>query len=148
MKRYLLLVLSALIFISCLAGCGEETVPKDTELETLEPQKGTTLEKRTDIEGFEFITTYDTGNYDLSRWRITDSKTLNITAGVKNLPEGTTVFIEHVHIDIGLKSTDAQLDGQPQDSMDAAWHGTSQEGYWISEKYPYQLQFSIAGYRR
>ena len=65
------LICAMLITISLLlTGCDEmETVPEEKNLEVLSPLKGNSLEKRHEIEGFEFITTYDTGDYDLSRWR-------------------------------------------------------------------------------
>ena len=99
------LICAMLVAISLLfTGCNErETVPEEKKLEVLSPLKGNSLEKRHEIEGFELITTYDTGDYDLSRWRITDSKVINMTAKVDNLPDGTTVMIEHVHIDMSLK---------------------------------------------
>ena len=150
MKRCIALVLLvALTF--CLAGCmdmEEETVPEEKNLEVLSTLQGSTLEKTHDIEGFEFITTYDTGNYDLSRWRITDSKVINMSAEVANVPEDATVLIEHVHIDMSLKSTNPQLDGLSQDYMDDSYHGTSQDGFFISDKYPYQNKFAIEGFSK
>ena len=106
MKRYFALVLMVVLLAFSLTGCMEvETVPEEKNLEVLNPLKGSTLEKTHEIEGLEFITTYNTGDYDLSRWRITDSKVINMTAEVTNVPEGATVLIEHVHIDMSLKST-------------------------------------------
>ena len=130
MKRYWIVILAIVLTLSLaialtlsLAGCGEETVVKEENLEELNPLRGNTLEKTHELEGFQFITTYDTGSYDLSRWRITDSKVVNMTAKVSGAPEGATVLIEHVHIDMSLKSTSAQ-------------------------KYPYQNQFAIEGYSK
>ncbi|CDE15124.1 putative uncharacterized protein [Clostridium sp. CAG:470] len=155
MKRYWIVILAIVLTLSLaialtlsLAGCGEETVVKEENLEELNPLRGNTLEKTHELEGFQFITTYDTGSYDLSRWRITDSKVVNMTAKVSGAPEGATVLIEHVHIDMSLKSTSAQLDGLSQDNMDDSYHGTSQDGFFISEKYPYQNQFAIEGYSK
>lgn len=146
MKRYLVLVLMVVLAFS-LTGCMEvETVPEENNLEVLNPLNGSTLEKTHEIEEIEFITTYSTGNYDLSRWRITDSKVINMTAEVTNVPEGATVLIEHVHIDMSLKSMDPQLDGLSQDSMDDSYHGTSQDGFFISDKYQYQNKFAIEGF--
>lgn len=148
MKRYLALVLMV-VFAFSLTGClDEETVSKEKNLEVLNALKGSTLEKTHEIEGLEFITTYDTGDYDLSRWRITDSKVINMTAMLKNVPEGATVLIEHVHIDMSLKSTDPQLDGLSQDYMDDSYHGTSQDGFFISDKYQYQNKFAIEGFSK
>lgn len=148
MKRYFALVLMVVLAFS-LTGCiGVETVPEEKNLEVLNTLNGSTLEKKHEIEGFEFITTYDTGDYDLSSWRITDSKVINMTAEVKNVPEGATVLIEHVHIDMSLKSTNPQLDGLSQDYMDDSYHGTSQDGFFISNKYQYQNKFAIEGFSK
>ena len=132
-----------------LTGCvEEETVPEEKNLEVLNALKGSTLEKTHEIEGFEFITTYNTGDYDLSRWRITDSKVINMTAEVTNVPEGATILVEHVHIDMSLKSTNPQLDGLSQDYMDDSYHGTSQDGFFISDEYQYQNKFAVEGFSK
>ena len=146
MKRCIALLL--VLFTLVLMGCGAETVPKEKSLEVLSPLKGNTLEKTHKIEDFEFITTYNTGKYDLSRWRITDSKVINMTAQVSNLPAGATVLIEHVHVDMSLKSTNPQLDGLSQDFMDDSYHGSSQDGFFINNKYPYQNKFAVEGFSK
>lgn len=149
MKRYFALVLMVVLLAFSLTGCMEaETVPEEKNLEALNALKGSTLEKTHEIEGLEFITTYNTGDYDLSRWRITDSKVINMTAEVTNVPEGATVLIEHVHIDMSLKSTNPQLDGLSQDYMDDSYHGTSQDGFFISDKYQYQNKFAVEGFSK
>lgn len=148
MKRYLALILVVVLAFS-LTGCmNVETVPEEKNLEVLNTLKGSTLEKTHEIEGLEFITTYNTGDYDLSRWRITDSKVINMTAEVINVPGGATVLIEHVHIDMSLKSTDPQLDGLSQDNMDDSYHGISQDGFFISDKYQYQNKFAVEGFSK
>ena len=148
MKRYLALILVVVLAFS-LTGCmNVETVPEEKNLEVLNTLKGSTLEKTHEIEGLEFITTYNTGDYDLSRWRITDSKVINMTAEVINVPEGATVLIEHVHIDMSLKSTDPQLDGLSQDNMDDSYHGISQDVFFISDKYQYQNKFAVEGFSK
>ena len=63
-----------------------------------------------------------------------------------NVPEGTTIFIEHVHIDMSLKSTNPQVDGMIQDSMDDSFHGNTQDGFFIDEKYSYNSKFAVEGY--
>ena len=96
----------------------------------------------------KLTTTYNTGDYNLKRWRITDSKVINMTAKLSNAPEGATVLIEHVHIDMSLKSKDPQLDGLAQDSMDDSYHGMSQDGFFIDEKYEYENTFAIEGFSK
>ena len=71
-----------------------------------------------------------------------------MTAEVINVPEGATVLIEHVHIDMSLKSTDPQLDGLSQDNMDDSYHGISQDGFFISDKYQYQNKFAVEGFSK
>ena len=150
MKRYLTLVLITIVLVFGLTGCTEpETVPEEKNLSVLNPLNGNTLEKTHKIDdGLEFITTYDTGDYNLSRWRVTDSKVVNMAAKVTNVPQGATVLIEHVHIDMSLKSTDPQLDGLSQDYMDDSYHGTSQDGFFVSEKYQYQNKFAVEGFSK
>ena len=148
MKRYFALVLMVVLAFG-LTGCmEEETVPEEKNLEVINTLKGSTLEKTHEIDGLKFITTYNTGDYDLSRWRVTDSKVINMTAKVTNVPKGATVLIEHVHIDMSLKSTNPQLDGLSQDSMDDSYHGTSQDGFFISDKYQYQNKFAVEGFSK
>lgn len=149
MKRYLAVVLAVVVIAFSLTGCIEvETVPKEENLQVLNPLNGNTLEKTHDIEGMKFVTTYDTREYDLSRWRITDSKVINMSAQVTNVPEGAVVLIEHVHIDMSLKSTNPQLDGLSQDSMDDSYHGTSQDGFFVNQDYKYENKFAIEGFSK
>ncbi len=149
MKRYLTLLIALVVLAFSLTGCiEEETVPKEENLQVLNPLNGNTLEKTHDVEGIEFVTTYDTGEYDLSRWRITDSKVINMSAKITNVPEGAVVLIEHVHIDMSLKSTNPQLDGLSQDNMDDSYHGTSQDGFFISQDYQYENKFAVEGFSK
>lgn len=64
----------------------------------------------------------------------------------KGLPEGTEVYIDHVHADISLKSTSAQINGITQDTMDDTFHGVSQDGFFINDTSEYYNIFSIEGY--
>lgn len=151
MKRILSLVLIICIGAFCLTGCElpePETVSKDETLPVLDQLSGNNLEQTHTVEGFEFVTTYNTGEYDLSKWRVTDSKVINMTAQVNNVPQGATVLIEHVHIDMSLKSTNPQLDGLTQDSMDDSYHGTSQDGFLVNNKYKYENKFAIEGFSK
>ncbi len=148
MKRIALLILTTIFTALLLVGCGEvETVPVERNLDRLNPLSGNVLTKEHQVEDFNFTTTYNTGSYNLSRWRITDSKVVNMKAKAEDVPEGTVVLVEHVHIDMGLKSTDPQLDGLLQDSMDNTYHGSSQDGFWIC-KYPYENNFVIVGFSK
>lgn len=149
MKRYLALLIALVVLAFSLTGCMEmETAPVEDNLHVLSPLSGNFLKETHDIEGMEFVTTYDTGDYDLGRWRVTDSKVINMTANIKYVPEGAVVLIEHVHIDMSLKSTDPQLDGLSQDNMDDSYHGTSQDGFFISQNYQYENKFVVEGFSK
>ena len=147
-KRYLTILVACALALG-ITGCEPvEEVPEDKKLEKLENLSGNRLEKTHDIDGMKLTTTYNTGDYNLKRWRITDSKVINMTAKLSNAPEGATVLIEHVHIDMSLKSKDPQLDGLAQDSMDDSYHGMSQDGFFIDEKYEYENTFAIEGFSK
>lgn len=149
MKKRYLAILAACTLALGITGCEPvEEVPEDKKLEKLETLSGNSLEKTHDIDGMKLTTTYNTGDYNLKRWRITDSKAINMTAKLSNIPEGATVLIEHVHIDMSLKSKDPQLDGLAQDSMDDSYHGKSQDGFFINEKYEYENTFAIEGFSK
>ena len=147
-KRYLTSLVACALALG-ITGCEPvEEVPEDKKLEKLENLSGNSLEKIHDIDGMKLTTTYNTGDYNLKRWRITDSQVINMTAKLSNAPEGATVLIEHVHIDMSLKSKDPQLDGLAQDSMDDSYHGMSQDGFFIDEKYEYENTFAIEGFSK
>lgn len=134
-----------------LIGCSEnEVVPveKDLPIIKMDSLKGNKLELLHEIEGFKFKTIYETGRYDFSKWRVTDSKNLKMSAVVEGVPEGTEVMIEHVHSDIYIKSISPQLDGLTQDYMDDSFHGVSQDGFPVSDKYAYENVFAIEGFSK
>lgn len=96
-------------------------------------QVGLSMEYRTD--------------YDVKSWRITDSKTLAFSAHLTGEPPaGTTVLIEHVHVDVALDARKAGVDGIKQDSMDDSLHTGTSEGFLVSAQYPYEDVFAIEGY--
>lgn len=146
MKKILYVLIIMIVSLS-LIGC-EETVPKDDtkNLQTLDSMEGNSLSFSKELEGINLTTEYSTGDYDIGKWLITDSKTLNMSLNIQSLPEGTEIFVEHVHADISLASNDAQLNGMPQDSMDDSYHANGQEGFHISTQYPYKEIFAIEGY--
>ncbi|MBO5353027.1 MAG: hypothetical protein J6A77_06975 [Lachnospiraceae bacterium] len=97
-------------------------------------------------ENFYLICTYDTGDYPFNTWRVTSNKTVNMAVNTSSLPEGYTVHIEHMHADIVLKSTEPQVDGITQDSMDDSDHRVPTKGFYIDENISYNNTFLIEGY--
>ena len=44
--------------------------------------------------------------------------------------------------------TNPQLDGLSQDNMDDSYHGTSQDGFLVSDEYQYQNMFAVEGFSK
>lgn len=153
MKKY---IIAFACMIILLTGCTyrQEVVERDTETDTIHMSTGADEIKRPELtqtlavkgEDFSLTCTYDLGNYNLSEWRVTDSKNVGMSVKTKDLPSGYEVYIDHVHADIVLKSTSTQIDGITQDSMDDTYHGISQDGFYIDDNSEYYNIFSIEGY--
>lgn len=154
MKRKTLALLTVIALAVCsLAGCTytEEVVEQDTETVALESDFESGQTKVLDtisVEGepFSLVCQYDTGDTPLSDWRVTSNKSVNMTVNTKDLPEGYSVHIEHMHADIALMATTPQVDGITQDSMDDSDHRNPTKGFPISDTVSYNNVFSIEGY--
>lgn len=142
MKKEILLIMLAVIMLFPAAQAGDDLTIVGDDKNDL---KNNILTQETPIEDFIFVTEYWTP-YDTTNWRITDCKTLFMKAYPKNLSEGKTIFVEHVHIDINLQSNVQFFDGWPQDSMDDKLHTGDQIGFWVNETYPYENIFAIEGF--
>ena len=145
-----LVVLMACVFLS---GCTytAEVVEKDTSTPVMETEYESGQTVVCDVirvadEPFSLACTYDTGDYLLDKWRVTANKSINMTVNTKGLPEGYTVHVEHVHADIILKSTEPQIDGITQDSMDDSDHRMPTNGFLINDSIAYNNVFAIEGY--
>lgn len=150
MKRTILAIFMALALTIIPTGCEEYLVEKDETTDTLSVNElgipSLSQELEIEDEDFTLICEYDTGNYPLENWKVTDSKAITMKVKTKGLPEGTEVYIDHVHADISLKSTSAQINGITQDTMDDTFHGVSQDGFFINDTSEYYNIFSIEGY--
>lgn len=147
MKRVwvVILIVCACLFLTTACLPEQEPLPeKDFSVLRNDLENGELVVPH-QVEDFKFLTKYST-NYDTKHWRITDSKSLNMRAWIEDYPEGLTVLVEHVHIDISLKSNELSLDGWSQDSMDDNIHGGLQPGFWITKEYPYENIFAIEGF--
>lgn len=144
MKKVIAFAFITMLILCGFSECGytQEVIPEDTYEYIL---TGTNASFSHYVEGIEVITSYDTNGYELSDWLLTDSKMISFSV---RLAESTTseVLMEHAHLDIRLKSYHPQLNGLSQDSMDDSYHGTSQDGFLITDKYSYNEIFSIDGY--
>lgn len=150
--RILLLVALALLTIGA-SECAPEAAPVEKGVPVLRNDlAGGDLEIKNPIPGenFVFVTKYST-DYDTTRWRITDYKTLRMEAWIDVVDpsqDAPQVFVEHVHVDCSIQSRLAGVDGLPQDSMDDSVHAGDQAGFWITEEYPYENVFIIEGYSK
>lgn len=152
MKKVILIVALAVITISTIlvGGCYEREQAPMSNLPVLDNSLSSgkyTVEGSIPGEEFIFYREYSTA-YNAKLWRITDPKSLTMKAWAQHLPAGAVVLVEHVHIDISLKSRYAALDGWPQDSMDDSVHGGLQPGFWITDIYPYENVFAIEGFSK
>ncbi len=151
-RRKLLYVISSFMMIGLLTGCNieKEVVEKDTSTKTIQtndigiPSLTQTLSIKD--EDFSLLVDYDICDYDLNKWRITDNKAVGMNVKTQNLPDGYEVSLDHVHADISLKSTEPQVNGITQDTMDDTYHGVDQDGFLINNDTEYYNIFSIEGY--
>ncbi len=142
-KRLIAIMVAGIICATLLAGCKEE---EETKTPTMCPVSGSVLESSEVVEkDMKLVTKYDI-DYSLDQWKITDSKMINISAKLENMPKNAEVLVEHVHIDMALKSTDLYLDGLAVNSMDDSFLGYSQDGFVISETYAYNNKFAVGGF--
>lgn len=153
MKKTLLAILLCCVIL--FTGCfyASEKVPVNTDLPKLNLTQGgltgNILELSHEVEGFVINTRYSIGNnYNFENWRITDNKSIKMQANVIGCPEGTIMLVEHIHVDMGLKAISPQLDGITQDSMDDSYHGVMQDGFLITNNYPYENIFAIEGFSK
>lgn len=152
-KNEAVVLIAVLLCATMLEGCTytSEAVERDTETAVIESNYDTGQTQVADEiavrgEPFMLVCTYDTGDYPLDAWRVTSNKSINITVNTKNLPEGYTVHIEHMHADIVLKSVEPQIDGITQDSMDDSDHRVPTKGFPISDEVSYGTTFAVEGY--
>ncbi len=158
-KNMITLIMILVLGVSCLTGCSYETETvnnelNDTNKNSVVLQDNKYADGQTKVideinipgESFTILCEYDTGDYPLKNWRVTANKNFNMTVKTNGLPDGYTVHIEHVHADVLLKSTDAQLDGITQDTMDDSDHRMPTKGFPISDNITYNNIFAIEGY--
>lgn len=132
-----------------LTGCDEKELAPAEEYDVVEQgdnlNKG--LQQIIEVPGQEFklVTEYSCDSSSKREWRITSDKFLYIRAYTKNLPEGTEVYIDNVHIDTSIKSKYAIVDGILQDSMDDHVHSSQLIGFPISNNTSYYGVNAIEG---
>lgn len=147
MKKIIVPSIVIMLALVSFAGCIEEdrvAVPDYLPILINDLESGELIIEN-EVEDFILVAKYST-DYDATKWRITDSKTLLMQVFIEDLPENATIMIEHMHTDISLKSKYEGMDGMLQDSMDDKLHTGDQLGFWVTEDYPYENIFAIEGY--
>lgn len=88
MKKKILVTLLTLTTLFCFTGCEYEVEEVNVDTETASMDVNIpTLDKELAIpdEDFTLLCTYDTSGYDLSKWHVTDSKTIGMKVKTNNL---------------------------------------------------------------
>lgn len=148
--RRRLFALIAIFMVVVVACSGDEKAPvtpheQNLSRLTTDLEDGTlTQDNAINGEQVKLQMQYHT-DYDVRSWRITDSKTLAFSAVLLEAPEGSMIFIEHVHVDVNLDARIGGIDGMPQDSMDDSLHTGTAEGFLVTSQYPYEEVFAIEG---
>lgn len=83
--------------------------------------------------------------YNNPSWRITENKTIYMSAKTMGLPNNLEVYIDNIHADTSVISSKAMLDGILQDSMDDRIHNSLMMGFPISDTNEYYGCNSIEG---
>ena len=97
------------------------------------------------INGVEQILDVDGENFKLKvkyttpeeTWKITDTKELHMDVKTVNLPSNKEVYIDNVHTDTSIVSTNDLLNGILQDTMDDHIHNSQMVGFPISNTKSY-----------
>lgn len=140
-----------------LSGCGESTYIPTTanETNTIDTNRDgeTTIPSKilpVKRENFKLEVSYtiappegvDPAEF---KWRVTNDKNLNIEAHTVDLPEGYKVWIDNVHIDTFVESTNPYFNGILQDSMDDRVHTSLIMGFPIDNDTYYSSSNLISG---
>lgn len=146
-SRSLSLVLVLACCLLLLAACNEEHAPKTTLPQLNNGMSGGKLSFPHVMDnGRVALASQFSTSYDTAKWRVTDSKTINLQLTASQIPAGATVLVEHVHIDVSLKSTLAMLDGWKQDTADFKLSTGADPGVQVSPLYPYVNVMAIEGF--
>lgn len=155
MKKRFGLISIILIMSMLLTGCGvedrSEIEKAREEARVLEPTYNDDLEeiseivRNKDLGDFTLVMKYDTIDYDLNNWNITDNKTIRMQAWTEGAPEDWDVIVEHVHVDLFIGHKSGDKPSILQDSMDDKYHGVKQDGFKISDSIKYDNIFGVIG---
>jgi hypothetical protein len=92
------------------------------------------------------VTTWYTSTININDWQITDNKDLQLYLNITKQQDNMDIWVEHMHADVFLESTNSYFDGIIQDTMDDKIHSGSAVGFYVNETINYAETFSIEGY--
>lgn len=143
-KRLLTCLLASSITILSITGCDKEksdTLPEDAEIidsnDENELESGITKEIEIPNESFKLEAHYQCVGLKDKKWRITDNKKMLMSINTTELPEDTKVWIDNIHIDTSIVSTQPMFNGVIQDTMDDRIHNSTMVGFPISNTLKY-----------
>ena len=133
-------------------GCdeiGEEVGSDTSSYDVLEKDSNTDnlsngVEQVLDVKNNDFKLVLNFMYYNPT-WRITENKTIYMSAKTLGLPDNLEVYIDNIHTDTSIVSSKAMLDGILQDSMDDRIHNSLMYGFPISDTNEYYGCNSIEG---
>lgn len=140
-----------------LTGCGESSYVPVTanETNTIDSNDSGEMptiytEKLVPREDFKLSITYSISppegvSIEDFKWRVTNDKNFNIEVHTVGLPEGYRVWIDNVHIDTFIESTNPYFNGITQDSMDDRVHSALVMGFPIGNSTYYSSTNLISG---
>lgn len=102
---------------------------EDTVESTGNLQKGIKQIKEINDENFKLVIEYQCDN----TWRITDTKSLFMSIYTEGLKENQKVYIDNIHMDTSIVSTNTYFDGIKQDTLDDRIHNSQMIGFPISD---------------
>ncbi|HET8840592.1 MAG TPA: hypothetical protein VFN35_03955 [Ktedonobacteraceae bacterium] len=132
----------AFLFIACNEAAPKTNLP---QLNNGMPGGKLSFTHKLDESRLTIVSSFST-SYNTAEWRVTDSKSINIQLTENSSFPQDTVLVEHVHVDVSLKSTLALLDGWSQDSADFKLSTGSEPGVLVSSQYPYVNIMAIEGF--
>lgn len=122
------------------SGCSKELSSSTTDYDTIDTNldlessneitKGVTQVLPVTGEDFNLVIEY---MCDDSAWCITSDKKLYMTIYTDGLPDNKKVYIDNIHMDTTIVSTNAYFDGIKQDTLDDRIHNSLMIGFPISD---------------
>lgn len=141
-KKFCALALAGVMSLSSmgLSGCGAALVVDD-DIESVydvidsQGEGIQILPQVLDVPGedFKLVIEYSLDEDASKKWTITDNKKLFTKVYTQGLPEGVKVYIDNIHTDTTIVSTEEVMNGILQDTMDDRIHNSLMYGFPISD---------------